>query len=183
MKTLHVKDTLASRQSPPCLEPAAPLPKVWHALRKAGVNDLVVTSDGTPTGTLVGVLSAETLVERGLVETSAGVCLSPDRVASDVLIATPQPATEDSDLDWVLATMRELGVTALPLVQGGRLVGVVTETAVLQAVERRLRQGPQQLTSEDRVEDALEDALEDVEVGMANPLWANFMQLLSEAGI
>ena len=182
MKSLQVKDAVTSRQLPPCVPPTATLAEAWRARRAAGGSDLVVTTDGTPTGTLVGVLSGQALVDRGLVETPLGdVVLNLDAAVGDLLVHTPEPVTEDADLGRVLAMMRELHLSAVPLAKGGRLAGLVTETDVLQAIARRRQHAPR---TEPRGRESPRDrVLEDVELGLANPLWANFMQLLGEAGI
>ena len=67
----------------------------------------------------------------------------PDPVVSDVMSAAPPGMSPDTDLADVVAAMLDTGTRSVPIVDCGRLVGIVTRRDVLRVVANR------DLTSED----------------------------------
>ncbi len=132
---------------------------------------LVVTHNGQ----IKGVISDRDLDALGTSRHGADAMADP-------LVASLLPAStelrdeaaptlnEDSDLQDALLLMHRHGVSALPLLRNGQLVGLITESDVLRLITATLAQQP------------LEPAAKG-QVLLANPLVQNLMNLLAEAGI
>ncbi len=107
------------RRAPLCVRPDTPLADALAAMDAARVGSVVVTdAAGAPAGilTLKDVLARVTL---------AGVPLDMPIEA----VMTPHPATLSADLPVAdaLVLMARQGIHHLPLVSGGKLVGVISE--------------------------------------------------------
>jgi CBS domain-containing protein len=85
-------------------------------------------------GRLVGILTDRDIVVRGV---AAGLDLTSARVG-DVASRTPVAVAPDQDLDEAMELMAEHRVRRLPVVDDGRLVGVVSQADVaLEAKEKK----------------------------------------------
>ncbi len=61
------------------------------------------------------------------------------RVAADIMTAAPITLNEEDDLWSAQEEMRNLGMHHIPVVDGGKLVGMVTQADLLQAAASSLR--------------------------------------------
>jgi CBS domain-containing protein len=104
--------------NPICLAPGATAADAARAMRDADVGDVIV-SDGD---TIKGILTDRDIVVRAVAEgrnpadVRVGEICSPD----------VQTLTPDATADDALRLMREHAVRRVPVVDGGRPVGVVT---------------------------------------------------------
>ena len=117
--------------------PGAPLSEAFRLMRQRGIRHLAVVDDGT----LVGIVSDRDL-KRALPPTagaSSGLdpklaMLPVERVMSRPVITTgPLVAVEEAG-----RVMISEKISALPVTEGGRLVGIVTETDVVTLLVRAL---------------------------------------------
>jgi len=116
-------------------------------------------------GKLIGIISESDFIRRAEIgtERKRGRWLSflvgADKIAADFVhahgrkvgeIMTPDPltVTEDTPLDRIVQIMESNDVKRLPVVRGGRLVGIVTRSDFLAAVANRARSLPGLSTDE-----------------------------------
>ncbi|MFE6691789.1 CBS domain-containing protein [Streptomyces sp. NPDC057743] len=117
--------------------PDATLREAARAMARHTVGYLVVASDGT----VRGVVTDRDLAVRGLgAERSAtapvrDVATAPVR---DVMTEQVHSVAPDDDVDAAYRTMRRASVRRLPVLDAGRLVGVVALDDLLMDVSRRL---------------------------------------------
>lgn len=121
------------------VSPKQKLPELMHLLRRRGVRHLPVMEDGS----LVGIISDRDL--KGAVASlvagqggSRSESSSPELMASDVMtraVVTVAPMFSVEEAARLMVTKK---ISALPVTEGGRLVGIVTETDVLHLFIRAL---------------------------------------------
>ncbi|MFP5410861.1 MAG: DUF294 nucleotidyltransferase-like domain-containing protein [Gammaproteobacteria bacterium] len=107
------------RRAPYAVPPSTPLADALAAMESARIGSVIVADDrGAP----VGILTLKDVLAR---VTLAGVPLATPISA----VMTPAPATlpDDAPVADALVLMARQGIHHLPLVQGGRLIGVVSE--------------------------------------------------------
>jgi acetoin utilization protein AcuB len=74
-------------------------------------------------GTLIGIVTQRTLYERGKASTPV----------ADLMTASPYTTAPESPIVEAAAKMRALGFGALPVLDHGRLVGIITESDIFDA--------------------------------------------------
>jgi CBS domain-containing protein len=119
------------------------LPEAAALMREHHVGSLVVVDEGAQGRVPVGILTDRDIVVRGVAE---GLDPSVARVG-DVASRTPVAVAPDQDLDEALELMAEHRVRRLPVVDDGRLVGVVSQADVaLEAKEKKTGEVVQQIS-------------------------------------
>jgi CBS domain-containing protein len=98
----------------------------WSRMRDRRIRHLVVID----TGKVIGVIS-----ERDLGGT-AGAELRRNRLVRDLMTPEPRTATPTTTLSEAAALMREGPIGSLPVVEDGKLAGIVTATDVLDELGR-----------------------------------------------
>ncbi len=117
LTTLLVTDLMASE--PVTCAPDTPIVEAARLMRARQISSLGVVAGGL----LVGIVTTRDLTNRALAEG-----LDPARPVADVMTPDPvalPPTALGSD---VLHVMLERGIGHLPIVEAGRLVGIVTQT-------------------------------------------------------
>ena len=132
-------------------------------MRQHKIHHLVVTC---PEGVL-GILSDRQLYEKALGDDAHW----HDKVSVyDAFTRLEETLNSESDLASALDLMAKHRCSALPIVRAGKLIGIVTETDLIKILQRSI--ASQELSAEDKGQ-----------LLLGNPLVANLMQLLAEAGI
>jgi CBS domain-containing protein len=128
-------------------------------------------------GKLVGVVSEGDFIRRSEIGTGRKrgrwlrFILGPGKSASDfvhehghkvgeVMTKSPLTITEDTALAEIVALMEKNNVKRLPVVQGDRVVGIVSRANLLQAVASLARQVPDPTADDDHIRSRVIDALE-----------------------
>ena len=110
-----------------------------RTMREGDFGSMPVVDDGR----LVGILTDRDIVVRGVAE---GLDPTVARVG-DVASRTPVAVAPDQDLDEAMELMAEHRVRRLPVVDDGRLVGVVSQADVaLEAKEKKTGEVVQQIS-------------------------------------
>ena len=110
-----------------------------RTMREGDFGSMPVVDDGR----LVGILTDRDIVVRGVAE---GLDPKVARVG-DVASRTPVAVAPDQDLDEAMELMAEHRVRRLPVVDDGRLVGVVSQADVaLEAKEKKTGEVVQQIS-------------------------------------
>jgi CBS domain-containing protein len=117
ISTRKVGDLIA--RDPIAVSPATPVREAAQIMRDAHISCLAVT-DG---GALRGIVTARDFTNKVLAEG-----LDPATPVSAVMAADPLVLTPDSLGSDILHTMLEHRIGHLPVVDGGRLVGMITQT-------------------------------------------------------
>jgi len=128
-------------------------------------------------GKLVGVVSEGDFIRRSEIGTGRKrgrwlrFILGPGKSASDfvhehgrkvgeVMTKSPLTITEDTALAEIVALMEKNNVKRLPVVQGDKVVGIVSRANLLQAVASLARQVPDPTADDDHIRDRIIDTLE-----------------------
>jgi len=128
-------------------------------------------------GKLVGVVSEGDFIRRSEIGTGRKrgrwlrFILGPGTSASDyvhehghkvgeVMTKSPLTITEDTALAEIVAIMEKNNVKRLPVVQGDKVVGIVSRANLLQAVASLARQVPDPTADDDHIRNRVIDALE-----------------------
>ena len=128
-------------------------------------------------GKLVGVVSEGDFIRRSEIGTGRKrgrwlrFILGPGKSASDyvhehghkvgeVMTKSPLTITEDTALAEIVAIMEKNNVKRLPVVQGDKVVGIVSRANLLQAVASLARQVPDPTADDDHIRNRVIDALE-----------------------
>ncbi len=128
-------------------------------------------------GKLVGIVSEGDFIRRSEIGTQRKrgrwlkLILGPGKAATDFVrehgvkigeIMTPQPLTitEDVTLEEIVRLMEKNNVKRLPVIRGGRLVGIVSRANLLQAVASLARQIPGPTADDDYIRNRIIDTLE-----------------------
>ncbi|GAA3465134.1 MULTISPECIES: CBS domain-containing protein [Saccharothrix] len=110
----YVRDLMTA--NPVTLAPDTPVRQAAQAMRDQGIGDVLVV-DGDQ---VRGIVTDRDIVVRGLADREDLSGCSLADVCSDELIT----ATPDEDVDTAVTRMREKAVRRIPVVEGGRAVGV-----------------------------------------------------------
>ena len=94
-------------------------------------------------GALVGIATEADLVRGRIVPDGWVVQPEPDPVVGEVMTPAPAAMRPEDDLADVVALMLDARTRSVPIVDDGKLVGIVTRRDVLRVVARR------ELTSDD----------------------------------
>jgi CBS domain-containing protein len=122
-----VKDAMTSEVK--TASPSQPLTDVARLMKQEDVGSVPVV-DGDR---LVGVVTDRDIVVRGIADGSDPHAIKAGDIASrDVVTVRP-----DDDLDEVLRLMAQHQVRRLPVVDDGRLVGVVAQADVAQEAKEK----------------------------------------------
>lgn len=108
--------------------PATPLDVLARHMREAGVGSVLVTDDER----VVGIVTDRDLVLRGL---AAG--LSPDTRVEAVMSTDLVTVAVDADVDAAYDALRRHAVRRLPVLDGDRVVGMVTIDDLLLRLRER----------------------------------------------
>lgn len=95
------------------------------------------------TGALVGIATESDLVRGRIVPDGWVVPPEPDPTVGQVMTPAPAAMRPEDDLADVVALMLDAHTRSVPIVDDGKLVGIVTRRDVLRVVARR------ELTSDD----------------------------------
>jgi CBS domain-containing protein len=137
---MRISDILQSKgSSVVTIGPAASVTELIAALGRHRIGALVVTEHDTT----VGIVSERDVVRR-LAEVGASVL---EQSVSDLMTAEPLTCTPDDSLDDIAALMTERRFRHLPVLTGGKLVGIVTIGDVVAARLRELETTRAQLES------------------------------------
>jgi CBS domain-containing protein len=100
------------------LSPDTPVRRAAQAMREKDVGDVLVVEDGQ----LRGIVTDRDIVVRGLADfEDLSTCTLGDVCSDQLLTAAP-----DDEADAAIARMREAAVRRIPVVEGGRPVGVLS---------------------------------------------------------
>jgi CBS domain-containing protein len=100
------------------LSPDTPVRRAAQAMRENDVGDVLVVEDGQ----LRGIVTDRDIVVRGLADfEDLATCTLGDVCSDQLLTAAP-----DDEADAAIARMREAAVRRIPVVEGGRPVGVLS---------------------------------------------------------
>lgn len=125
---IAVTDAMTGRVH--AVEPEDPLALVWEVMRERGVRHVPVL-DGE--GDLVGLVTHRDLLRAALVEQNdlprviERALLERTRVA-DVMVRNLETVEPGDELRDAARLMLELKIGCLPVVEGRRLVGILTES-------------------------------------------------------
>ena len=138
------------------------------------ISGLPVVDD---TGKLVGIVSDGDFMRRSEIgtqrkrarwlqflvgpgkEATEFVRASGRRVA-DVMTPDPVTASEDTTLDSLVETMEKHNIKRVPIVQFGRITGIVTRTNLLRAVAQLAREVPDPTADDDHIRERVTRAIE-----------------------
>jgi CBS domain-containing protein len=128
-------------------------------------------------GKLVGIISEGDFIRRSEIGTQRKrgrflkFILGPGKEATDFVhehgrkiaeIMTPEPITisEDTDLETIVELMEKNDVKRLPVMRGGKLVGIVSRSNLLQAVASLTHEIPDPTADDDHIRNRIIDTLE-----------------------
>ena len=122
------------------LRPNAPVHAAAALLCSHGFTSAPVVD---PAGALVGIASEADLMRGRIVPDGWVVPPEPDSTVGEVMTPAPAAMRPEDDLADVVALMLDARTRSIPIVEEGKLVGIVTRRDVLRVVARR------ELTSDD----------------------------------
>jgi CBS domain-containing protein len=122
------------------LRPDAPVQAAAALLCSHGFTAAPVVDAG---GAIVGIASEADLVRGRIVPDGWVVAPEPEPTVREVMTPAPAAMRPDDDLADVVALILHAGRRSVPIVEDGKLVGIVTRRDVLRVVARR------ELTSDD----------------------------------
>jgi len=105
----------------------------WSRMRGRRIRHLVVTQDAR----VIGVVSDQDLGGR------RGAAIRRQRLVGDLMSSPVVSATPKTTLRRAASLMRRKSISSLPVVDRGRLVGIVTSTDVLEELGRSSSRRPQ----------------------------------------
>ena len=128
-------------------------------------------------GKLVGIVSEGDFIRRSEIGTQrkrgrwlkfllgAGVAATDyvhehGRKVSEVMTTDPITVVEDATLEQIVTSMETNGVKRLPVVRGGKLVGIVSRANLLQAVASLVREIPDPTADDDHIRSRVIAAIE-----------------------
>jgi len=82
------------------------------------------------------------------------------RKVSEVMTTDPITVVEDATLEQIVTSMETNGVKRLPVVRGGKLVGIVSRANLLQAVASLVREIPDPTADDDHIRSRVIAAIE-----------------------
>ena len=116
MAVEKVRDVMT--RNPICLESDESVSAAARRMREADVGDVLVTRDGD----LVGILTDRDIVVRCVASSFDPDTTSIGRVCSEA----PATVDPDDDADRAVALMMQYAVRRIPVVNGSRLVGIIS---------------------------------------------------------
>jgi CBS domain-containing protein len=87
------------------------------------------------------------------------------RKVAEIMTQDPCTVTEDTTLEDIVELMESNNIKRLPVMRGGRLVGIVTRTNLLQAVASLARDVPDPTADDDHIRDHVMASIEKTEWG------------------
>ena len=114
---------------PVCVAPHVSLLEVTRRMTERAVGSVLVVEDDA----LLGIVTDRDLALRGM-----GGGLAPEAPVDAVMSAQVVTVDADDDLQVAYLTFRRTGVRRLPVLDGGRVVGVLTVDDLFLDVFRRL---------------------------------------------
>jgi CBS domain-containing protein len=124
--TTHVSDLMTTDLA--TVDPATPLQQAAQLMRDGNVGNVIVTEGNE----LVGLLTDRDIAVRAVADDRSAKETKVGDVASKDL-HTLRP---DDDLDAAAALMRDAAVRRAPVIDGGKLVGIVSLGDLARARER-----------------------------------------------
>ncbi len=138
------------------------------------ISGLPVVND---TGKLVGIVSDGDFVRRSEIGTQRKrsrwlqFLVGPGKAASEFVrasgrrveeVMTPDPitASEDTTLESLVETMEKNNIKRVPIVQFGRITGIVTRTNLVRAVAQLAREVPDPTADDDHIRERVTHAIE-----------------------
>ena len=103
------------------IRPDATIATAVHRMALERIGALVVSEDGT---SIAGILSERDLIQ-GLAE-DGGAILAPDRHVRDLMTKGVRTCRPDDPVKGVMAEMTRHRFRHMPVVEAGRLVGIVS---------------------------------------------------------
>jgi CBS domain-containing protein len=103
------------------IRPDATIATAVHRMALERIGALVVSEDGT---SIAGILSERDLIQ-GLAEDGGGI-LAPDRHVRDLMTKGVRTCRPDDPVKGVMAEMTRHRFRHMPVVEAGRLVGIVS---------------------------------------------------------
>jgi len=116
------------------LRPNAPVHAAAALLCSHGFTSAPVVA---PAGALVGIASEADLMRGRIVRDGSVVPPEPDSTVREVMTTAPAAMRPEDDLADVVARMLDARTRSVPIVEDGKLVGIVTRRDVLRVVARR----------------------------------------------
>jgi CBS domain-containing protein len=171
-----IAEAVTVRRAPVTTTLATPVREALAAMRAGEVQTLVVL-DG---GGVAGIVEARDFIEHALAVD--GTSMNANLTVADVMTRVPGCAAASTTLASALALMERYGVSVLPVLRDGALVGTISESDLLRALGRHLADAHAQKQGDEEDGDA-EGAVARSQVFMSNPLIQNAMDLLAQAGI
>ena len=107
-----------------------PLEDAYRTMRREGIRHLPVEEAGR----LVGVVTDRDL--RLATSALSPAPLPPGRPVSEVMARHPETADPDDAVEDAARTMRQRKIGCLPVLEGGRLAGIITGLDLLDAILR-----------------------------------------------
>lgn len=106
----------AARRPPPTADRRATVGEVARVMANEGIRALVIEEDGQPTGIVT---------DRDLVVRALARGLPVETLVESVMTRDPLPLEASTSLTTAYLPLRELGVRQAPLVERGRVVGLL----------------------------------------------------------
>jgi CBS domain-containing protein len=119
----------AMTPEPRVADPSLSLAEAAQLMKSEDIGSLPIVQEGQ----LVAVLTDRDIVVRAVAESAD---LSATKVG-DIASRKPMTIEPDEDLDEALAQMARAQVRRLPVVEGGRLVGVLAQADIAQEAESK----------------------------------------------
>ena len=139
LSEIRVRD-LMSRE-PETIAPDAPLGAALAAMRAQEIRHLPVVEPG---GRLVGIVTDRDLRQAMLARSHALRDANRDLQVQDVMTCGVVTVEPDATVVRAATLMHERKIGSVPVVEGGRLAGIVTERDLLRAV---MRESPARATA------------------------------------
>ncbi|SFP98547.1 CBS domain-containing protein [Tranquillimonas alkanivorans] len=153
--------------------PDTPVAEVARLMMARGISGVPIVDDG---GTLLGLVSEGDLLRRVEPERSGGrswwlrlfagenaedFVKTEGRHARDVMTKEVVTATPDTHLGEIARLLESRRIKRVPVVEGGRLVGIVSRANLLHAVAANPAPAPETAVQDRDLRDAVTKALED----------------------
>ena len=135
-------------------------------MRTHSINHLVVVDKGR----VLGVVSDRDIFLRA--ELNGDALWLDGLEVGDVMQAVEHGLSSEATLREAVALMWENSCSALPIVAGAELIGIITETDVVRVLAKLSRREPK-----------FQDPVDRLNVALSNVVVQSAMQLLGEAGI
>jgi CBS domain-containing protein len=119
---MQVREILAAKgQRVVTIRPDATIATAVHRLALERIGALVVSEDGS---TIAGILSERDIVQ-GLAQ-DGGAIMGTDRRVADLMTKNVTACRPDDQVKAIMAEMTRRRVRHLPVVENGRLIGIVS---------------------------------------------------------